>query len=89
MCLKHRSGSRVNINYRAGYYLNDPNSQSNIFSFEGIQGDFEDILMFALAVVLFCAGAVVAIINAYCMGTRCMKVGSNREFSHFSPCTFY
>lgn len=49
----------------------------------------EDLIMFTVAVILFCVGAVIAVINAYCMGTRCMKVGSNRELAHFSPCTYY
>lgn len=49
----------------------------------------EDLIMFTVAVILFCVGAVIAVINAYCMGTRCMRVGSNRELAHFSPCTYY
>ena len=53
------------------------------------QEDWEDFVMFTIAVILFCTGAVIAVINAYCMGTRCMRVGSNRDIAHFSPCTFY
>ena len=57
--------------------------------FELQQYETEDFIMFTVAVILFCVGSVIAVINAYCMGTRCFRVGSNRDIAHFSPCTLY
>uniref|UniRef100_A0A7M5VAE3 Uncharacterized protein n=1 Tax=Clytia hemisphaerica TaxID=252671 RepID=A0A7M5VAE3_9CNID len=68
-----------------------PNNAENFVPQETESEDYEreDFIMFTIAVILFCAGSVIAVINAYCMGTKCMRVGSNRDIAHFSPCTFY
>ena len=74
---------------------NNNNNQNNNNNFEennleeSSRYDTEDFVMFTVAVILFCVGSVIAVINAYCMGTRCLRVGSNRDIAHFSPCTLY
>ena len=57
--------------------------------FSTVDDDKEGFVMFTIAVILFIVGSIIAVINGYCIGTRCMRVGSNREYAHFSPCTFY
>jgi len=70
-------------------FIHENESESVHFTHIQQINEWEDFIMFTVAVILFCTGAVIAVINAYCLGTRCMRVGSNRDYAHFSPCTFY
>ena len=45
-------------------------------------------IMFVVAVVLFVAGSIIAVFNAYYCG-KCFAVGQPKEYAHFSPCTFF
>ena len=69
--------------------INNNNNDNNENEVEENRYETEDFIMFTVAVILFCVGSVIAVINAYCMGTRCFRVGSNRDIAHFSPCTLY
>ena len=89
MCCQKTFSKSVNGN--EAYEVDNIVAQDNLQYVYTYKHQLEDFVLFAIAVILFCMGVCICLINAYCIGKCISRVESSATngLSHFSHCTYY